>query len=627
MSNNIRNESEISFAEKVRGLGANSEYVEEIKKKCTLAEVKEIIKKYIPLMKKFDDGINPDTVLFYASKVTIGDSIALGTYLQNATLKKKKSPLDIMTLISDKTTHIDIGVGKVGVVNGAQVVSKDCPGGSVSSISGAQTLANVMSVCVKLTTVGKENKVRTFATDNKFAPPVTLVNAMSRISELRGVTPSELDKQAHKISTLDDEEYDILTKVFNSNVPKTAHEGENVPIATILTVEEDGVKYRDVSSYPFKPTRYTVVGEYKSVAKQFATYVTGSKFPAVKRIGKNGWTGTPVDNLPCDHVVAFHDAGIPVDSRVLVVSADTNLLSMLRSNFGAKVYGVGGLGGPFILPSEVSAWKFDYVYYPKPITMSPTGSFADSCRAVKEKMLKIFATYSVGQVVCHISPLVFYCKEFCDAFGVRVENSTATVGFKIGADPTILAPVKFLPSTTENYPIIVDEADKGLIDSVDNATHYKAHPTVYHKIKTIKDFTALSWGALDKSTFGGAVTQLSQYGTICFGSKTQISVSQAIGHTLAVMRDTFKGVWHLGYSSPHTYRIRLFVPGAVVESLEYDDVYSAMYKTTEREKFDKANEVAIAKVAGPVVQQGPVPVVLARPRASDLDDFGGDDDE
>ena len=380
--------------------------------------MKQIIRDFVPLYRSFPDTVDEEKVEYFSKMMNVANAIQIATYLQSVKVTKKQNPLDAMTYVNDNVVAMSLGTGNITLHTDKSSKKMECPGGVVDGITGPQAIAQLISVCSKMK-MGKDAGERTFAQTNKLAPTGPLITAAANLCQMRTLNVTELESQATAFSLIPDEQYKSVVDLINPLCATTVLDGVDVPILTLITEDDEGSPYRGVATYPLLPTRYNLTGEYANVVKLVDRYTQGSTYPTMKRLGRKTWTGTPVDNFPCDHIVALHDAGVKPDSSILVVSSDTNLISLIRSNFGSKVFGVGNTGGAFVAQSECATARFDYVYYPKPIKFTSAASFEQSCRQFKEAFLKMTEIYATGTSIVHISPLAFYCKEFCEVFGVK----------------------------------------------------------------------------------------------------------------------------------------------------------------------------------------------------------------
>lgn len=365
------------------------------------------------------------------------------------------------------------------------------------------------------------------------------------------------------------------------------------------------------------------MGEYEALAKTVSTYQMGTKAPAMKRVARNAWTGTPNMNFPVDHVVALHDGGAQINRDILVMSPDANMISLIRSNFGNGVMGMG-MGDRLIEKNLIPKTLWDYVYYPTGVVMNTSSKFEEAVKGSVSALRVMMESDPSGTNMLHFSPLLFFCKEVADAFGVKYGEP----GTYSGGITTIKKEYServHLPTEETSYPMMsprmipanyMDFVDRGHLWELDRkilsldrlknvkgakkieydwkksyswavnteptevtVAHFKRDKgSLYQSLSQIKTYTMLSSAAVAQMKLPMTATMNSYRGTMLWcGKLDRRPFGEVIGEMISVMREAFRAIWMCRASSLDQYHIRLFCKAASVAGLVLDDEYSPLY--------------------------------------------------
>ena len=256
------------------------------------------------------------------------------------------------------------------------------------------------------------------------------------------------------------------------------------------------------------------------------------------------------------------------------------------------------------------SYHFDYVYYPKPIGFNGTGDFgkaADTClQSIKSKM----EVYSSGKPIFHINPLMFYCKEIAEAFGLKPKPADKQKMAEAEYPPIPKEeqysrdPVQFKHTDTTHYPIAKPRVLKS--GKVDLANYYEENPSVVTKLLDLvcEEYTLLTWSQMNDFQIPAKISNLSYEGTVMYGGNIpDRKLANLIGESICYMRETFKAIWYMEARSKNTYVIRRVIKGAVVENLMWDDEWSALYEKVVAQSLETSPPPTIAESAPPNVKE------------------------
>lgn len=153
---------------------------------------------------------------------------------------------------------------------------------------------------------------------------------------------------------------------------------------------------------------------------------------------------------PYAHVLTLLDAGVTKDSRILVDTADSNMIAMLRSNFSDEVFGVG-TGKHCLLRDQWEKERFDYVYFPKKFAFKFNSKKIDEVVTnFKNEFTERISQFSrlSARVVFHVPPVAL-CSKFLVLFlKCQIEEAKEVSGVKqnrVPIQPTRTSNLECLP--------------------------------------------------------------------------------------------------------------------------------------------------------------------------------------
>jgi hypothetical protein len=584
-----------TLSEKLSQYSRGSGLVEDIKRECNLSTIKKIIEKYIPIPRKFNDDVVDELVQKYKN-VGTSDCVRLHQFLVTQRTPVKKNQFDAATFQGDSHVSITVGDGIVAFTDEhKKTVMQRCNNGVVGSVSSGDSFATIMSVGTKYVenTKVKANKVLRYNINNEFAPSEALTVMATSFSSIKNVTPTQLVTAANDFSSLSGKEKDVIKEELNALIPLTkSKDGVQVPI-----IKFESNKIVHMAS-EYAPT--AVEGDLSKVAPIYERYKMGLGSQAMKRIGKNVWTGTPIDSMKVDHVISLHEAGVKPGSSVLVVTADTNMISLLRSNFGPQVYGFGNGQNGTIDKLLASQYKFDYVYYPKPIGFNTSGAFSDNVKQSLQSIRKKMDIYSTGVPIFYINPLLFYCSEIAAIFGQEVKNKSELIGnLKVYPAPAEYKEEvkRFTPIEYSDFPIT--QPERIYENKVVAAKHYHDNPSLVNKLLDLNKevYECMMWNQMSAHKYPCKIANMSWDGYVMYTPNLpKIPIGLAIGGVIGTMRHTFKSIWYMKPLSKNMYTINRIMKGAIVEGLEWSDDWSAMYSTDTQKTFELDNTEKVSNI-------------------------------
>jgi len=273
------------------------------------------------------------------------------------------------------------------------------------------SLASIVSAGSKLSN-SEDAKRASYHVSNDVAPSQAACKYLSQLSTATSVSPAELMAATSNWQRIPQEKFVPIVKTVNSLVPQFKIEDKRQS-PLLLLAEKNSIKYKKIL-----PTIVEMKGNYSAISNVIDTFSMGLGNPAMKRIARNAWTGTPTSELKLDHIVALHDAGVKVGDAVVVNSSDADLIALLRATFGTRIHGVGS-GLMRVTQHNLWRYKWDYVYYPEPMKMNPTGSADNNMEAVRTTVNKYFNLAVDAKLIMHVSPLLFYYKDFCKLLDIK----------------------------------------------------------------------------------------------------------------------------------------------------------------------------------------------------------------
>jgi hypothetical protein len=239
-------------------------------------------------------------------------------------------------------------------------------------------------------------------------------------SPFPGVIPSSLAHVA--IDTFEGElgkEEDVLVKVMTKLRAPDKQEKKKDAISSVAmfvpteTMVQEG-KLIKAPLYPYKGKEYLKFDykfshTYYSPKRFFAIFDTMGSVLSKKGQGKwaaDSYLGVPLSDFKryANHKITLDDAGVIPGDSIFVNTTDTVLVMFLRSNYGEYVYGKGSIQ-PMLRAEEYEGKKFKWVYVPKHIKTSLSGSLTNMMNSLKSSYEKHLNLEVHGRLIAYISPL------------------------------------------------------------------------------------------------------------------------------------------------------------------------------------------------------------------------------
>jgi len=615
--------------------------IQVIKSSCTLAEMRELVTPYVRLFRKFDDGVDEKRVDAYKDMMNSTVAAHIALYLTDQVTTKKPIIEDLASLVSDEVTSITVGNNKV-VLEGEGEKVYPCNNGLMGKTYGEHVVTRILSTTSKLTVKKSKEIIKTFnySPKNPLAPSQALSLVLEGYGDMKDATPQTIKRQSNDFRA-SNHELDDMYRTVQAAIPKTwVMVGDKKVEVPLLEIGKRGPEekeicpsgvMRPIQARTFKYKTYKLYGEFDVVRNAFGDYHMGQSYAGIKRVARNAWTGTPNDNFPCDHIVALHDAGVEANSRILIITAEPNLVQLVRANFGNNVMGLGQGQVCMMLESQARATKWDYVYYPKVLNFSSTNKFDQGCLDFQQAVVKKMHVYTDAVLICHINPLAFYCQEVCEAFGIKVPatGKEKTLPKDLVTEDLVEAPVVFEPVKStdtsiytpellklpDNYDIAInargDDDQKIVVDGKEVMTeikipdreialaqYYMGKTIPFLKLGSATKFTQLSGVQFQQLLLPMKTTMISHRGTMLFCPKiAAVPGPQAIGMCIGHMRNVFRNIWYTTAISPHTYKVKRFRGGAAAGSLEWNDQYSSMFTTDQMKVFEDIEKSEVQKLS------------------------------
>jgi len=644
--------------EVMKNYGANSIY-DEVVSVCTYATLKAMVDDFVHLVKTFHDGKNEEHIEKYKSKLTTSDKARILILLRSVNVATKPVVTDVMT--SKTTEHVGIAVGQNSFTFQKKTgpdVEKKCDMGFVGGRSSSLVLATIGSVCNTEVQQKKDKNFKNIAYDktNEYAPNEILSVTLGSIGITCTPTAHQIEQAAVGIKDATQETFEKIIDVVNPAMPLVKVND------TVQTIGKFGLQGMSRYYVPLKNQniRRNIWANFAVMQGGVAKYAAGIKKPAVKRIARNGYCGVPVDGLPMDHIVSCLEAGVKYGDSLLYVGADSGVLSLLRSNFGTKVKGVGN-GEHLIAAHKCKVSVFDWVYYPSPITLATAKTFTESVKATLDKLIDMVSVSAIGKKIMHVTPLLYYCREFASVMGQHTDGefiaNNKTVMERIDDEPSqrlgefvydgtlgMWSPLE-IPKDwrTRLHPPTIVEKVVMSVNGQNIEKEISTYPKWVHndygtdtwkrytiferlKLNDTGDHTPLTGIGLDElfyDTFGSFAIDLTTINTYTELSYNQmrrfllpvrasmfsyrgtmmhvdgvvgVSIANACGHMIHYMKGTFKNIWNMSNLSPHTYCINFMRKGAIVNELEFRDEFSACYDTAVLDELTVKSEKAYVQV-------------------------------
>lgn len=635
-----------------------------ILKDCNLAEMKEILRaKNMGIIKKFAEPVAKEKVDYWVKKVSIRDLESMWLYLKQQNTTKKANVFDVSTYIGDTTMAVTLGKDTAVIHKSVDGVDKEIAmvtkQGVVGGTNPACVAASIISLSLKTSDL-KDNKVITYHQNNTYAPSPMLTNVLKDKVNMNSFSVNELLNQRQQIEDFSPvakkEVYETITRhVPLIDVMKDGKKTQEKLMS--ISVSKDKEAFKAVLNTRTNNIKsFVLKGEMMSVVKEMSIYKQGTNIPAIKRLGTNMWTGTPSDTMNATHVIALHDAGVPVDSAIFVNSADGNLISCLRANFGAQVYGVGRGRGMLTL-KQARLYVFDYIYYPKPIKFNYSSTFHTSVDKTIASLDKILVEGLTGKPIFFIDPILLYCHEVVEALGLKYDKvekllpkmTIESQAFDEGThdykpteeviyderklkDKQIVSLVKKGDMFKHNVPqekienIPKDKVENNVLEQnikqepVKNedlqpnvvqcqVVENDVQPVEQERISVIDNLLNLE--SVEFSCIKGMEfaqleaplysTALSFRGIMLYSARPPREMPLVLGTALSHMRDVFKSIWTMTARSSNTYKWRRSIRASQVESLTYSDEWSMVYPSEYvleqvKEEDEQGVEHALNKV-------------------------------
>lgn len=395
--------------------------VEEMKGCLTYETAAIILEGFFKPARTFRDGKNDYLIEKYSNLLKF-EKIYLAQWLSEAQTPVRRLKTDVMTTRRPEHTGITIGHNCYNF-HTSEGPDKEipCSYGIAGSRSTGHTIATMASVCTKDNTAkkkGKEYKAVVFSPQNEYAPTEAMIVTVGSLELTVEPTATKIDELAMVINNLPPESFSKVAQLINPVLPKPKIEGTPTPIGEI--------GLQGMSKYYVtlerKPVLREIEADYGTAYTGITKYIPGIKTPAYKRIAKNGYFGVPIDGLPVDHPSVCLEAGVKRGDSMIYMGADSNVLSSLRSQFGLKVKGLG-YGDQMISVADAKICMFDWVYYPNQITLASGKNFEETMKNTITKFRDMLADYSIGRKIYHVTPLLYYCKEFASVMGCEAVGS------------------------------------------------------------------------------------------------------------------------------------------------------------------------------------------------------------
>jgi len=654
----------------INQLTQRDEAIERVKATCTPSEVAAIICKHVGhAVVKIPGPVDIEKISqFDLTAFQIGRLLLYANTIKSQGAKNK---FDALSHAQEGIKEVTIGKEKI-VFHEDEDKTINTYDGVVGGHSLGTLVAGAIGCTIRKIKDGDAKAVTYHAKND-----IVMGDAKaSLLSSVVTMTVNDVDTAAQVAKDIDSqgpqEQKGIIT-LLNTVVPTPilSKDGKRKPTALykVRDLRKEGEVYKTYPnstklvpppvSYHTRPFASSLVqGEFTQVAEECSKYYMGLSLPTLRRVGRNMWVGVPLRENSFEHVIALHDAGVPVGSRILVKTADMVMISLIRSNFGGKVWGIGSSTG-MIPQASVGNYSFDYVYYPRPIVCGYTGSvdhqFSTAVDQLKSMLLPI-----KGKIVMHISPIFMYCYEFATFFGHAVGANDTKPLQKMSnvmrkdyvpseqaygpIDAAALINEPLLPIFSAEYeeefklygermlhkvpcaPVEQreDESAEGYNIRVARYKELRSQLVKVSKKSTERSEYHSSWGGIydsfpEENTVYDALTycqikgtktnfhptQLSYQGTMLFVEDREgMVIEEALGYSLIMMRHCHKSAWVLTPVTKNQYRLRRIVKAAMLDQLVYDDEFSAIYSADARQELMELEQ----EILNGNVERAPVPV-------------------
>jgi hypothetical protein len=565
------------------------------------AELKEYITPILKLTRKFREEIDTEKIA-RLPPIDVSTAAYIAVHLTSVQDEVKKNPLDVSTYLSKNVKKVSVGKGAVSFDLENKKVDIPCPLGAVGGATPGVVLANITSVASKCLNKKGVSKAVTFNPSNEYAPTPALSVVVGELNRIPNMTSNAIYEHAKAIDNVSDTHYNIVRKAMSIHFPQIIRDvdgkKEKSPILTLTDKRKLHVYKADRALRGLK-------GEFSAMAGVYHRYQMGMSHTGVKRMARNVWTGVPVSDMNIDHVVALHDAGVPCNSKILVVSSDSNEISLLRANFGAGVCGIGNSSN-MISSVQAKRMTFDYIYYPKPVMFNSTGSFENAVQQCVTSVHKQMQIYSRGKIVCHLSPLMFYSNEISTAFGHPHAEGVKPEIIPFATVPLVEKnpePKQFEPTSVTVFPpIAVPTTAYNMAKEMDYYYTHMNIPINFENLSSGSVRGQLSgWCNIADLKLPMCRTQLSYKGSLLYGGEIKPRpITDVLGICISGMRSIMRDIWTHHPQTDNIYVIQRISKGAAVDNLLHEDTWSAMYSPEIKEEMDAKEDFAVRNLMAKV---------------------------
>jgi hypothetical protein len=561
-NNKVKSDYETNLEQK---LSVASKF--DVVSKLSLSTIKAILEeRHTKVFRKFQDVVDEEAVKKYAHQISLLDISKLLTFLMAQENVKKRNIFDATTYLSENIVSFKVGGDEMTFVKQDDTeVTVKTTRGVMGGMSTESFIATADMVAVKVSAT-KKNKVATFHNENTYAPSTAHTNYASETMTHDQFTHQTLLEHDMYIKNMKPHLKEGLLELYETYIPYTPigkDENGKTKMAPIVKIENGQAKF----SAPVAKT-LKVRAEYNLALKEMQKYRQGINLPALKRLGRNMWTGNPIDAAQIDHVIALHEAKVPVDSSIFVYTSDSNLVSLLRANFGKQVYGMGGSSVKGMLTiKKIKSSSFDYVYYPVPMKCGSASTFSGSVANAIESIAKKYPLDVIGYPIFHMDPLLLYCKEINDLMEHKYDEFDKVMPIENIVEDRVCVASTFLATTEKEFA----EVQPRKRDD-------KATSNVFTQIMALEgEFTMMYAQQLYNTKTKFIVSPLTYKGVVMHSVSASELFRSTLGSAIVYMREVFKSIWSMRAYSKNKYCINRFFKKALVGNIDYSDGWSAMY--------------------------------------------------